>query len=190
MGFDEIRELYYVCTYQNSLPRWTLQRLKYRSQMSQLSNTSHTDSHLSLSDWPLLKRMSVVFSAAAQTATSTATRYVTNTDAPITQLIPYITTAFTWFKYFLSSLSSFRPFLFWPLPILLYILAPVIVFSEVVATIIFYGPYKITLYLLDALYPLYVLIGVACITGGVLGFAGRQLCRFLVHLLQEGKNSN
>ena len=49
---------------------------------------------------------------------------------------------------------------------------------------IFFAPYKIILYLLDAFYPLYVLAGVACITGGVLGIAGRELSRLLVYLLQ------
>lgn len=131
--------------------------------------------------------MSITSSAVAQTGTSTTARSITNADAPIKQLIPYITTAASWLKYFLSSILSFRsPLLFWPLPILLYILAPAIVFVQLVVIVVFYGPYKIILYLLDALYPLYILTGVACITGGVLGFAGRQLCRFLVHLLQDG----
>ena len=40
------------------------------------------------------------------------------------------------------------------------------------------------LYLFDAFYPLYVLAGVACITGGVLGIAGRGLSQLLVHLSQ------
>ena len=52
-------------------------------------------------------------------------------------------------------------------------------------TIFFFAPYKIITYFLDALYPLYVLAGVACITGGVLGIAGRKLSRLLVYLLQD-----
>jgi len=67
---------------------------------------------------------------------------------------------------------------------LLYVFAPVIVFSQLVVTIFLFGPYNITLYLLDALYPLYVLAGVACITGGVLGITGRGLSQLLVYLLQ------
>ncbi|KAF8809861.1 hypothetical protein BYT27DRAFT_7135682 [Phlegmacium glaucopus] len=133
--------------------------------------------------------MSVASSAVTQTGTSTvgpAAQSLTNADPPISQLIPYITTAFSWLKYFLSSIITFRPLLllFWPLPILLYLFAPVIVFLEIVLTVFFYWPYTTTLYLLEAFYPLYVLVGVACITGGVLGLAGRQLSRLLVHLLQ------
>ena len=131
--------------------------------------------------------MSVGSSTATQTAsgTSTSVRFITNADPPISQLISYVTTAFSWFKYFLSPISSFRLLLLWPVPILLYLFAPVIVFSGLVVTIFFSAPYKIILYLLDALYPLYVLTGVACITGGVLGIAGRELSRLLVYLLQD-----
>ena len=128
--------------------------------------------------------MSVASSTATQTGTSTAVRSITNAESPILQLVPYITNAFSWFKYFISSISPFRLLLSWPVSILLYLFAPVIVFSELVVTIFFFAPYKSTLYLLDALYPLYVLAGVACITGAVLGIAGRGLSRFLVHLLQ------
>ena len=128
--------------------------------------------------------MSVASSTATQTGTSTAVRSITNADSPIPQLILYITSALSWFKYFLGSISSFRLLLFWPVPILLYLFAPVIVFSELVVTIFFFAPYKSILYLLNALYPLYVLAGVACITGGVLGITGRGLSRLLVRLLQ------
>jgi hypothetical protein len=69
-------------------------------------------------------------------------------------------------------------------PILLYLFAPVIVFSQLVVTIFLLGPYNIILYLFDALYPLYLLAGVACITGGVLGIAGRGLSQLLVYLSQ------
>ena len=121
-------------------------------------------------------------SAATQTGTSTAARsIVTNADSPISQ---FITTAFSWLKYFLGFIPSFRPWLFWPVPIFLYLFAPVFVFSKLVMTVFFFGPYKIILYFLDALYPLYVLVGVACITGGVLGIVGRQLSRLLIYILR------
>jgi hypothetical protein len=132
--------------------------------------------------------MSVASSTATQTAsgTSTAVQSITNAGSPISQLFSYITTAFSesWFKYFSSSISFFRLLLFWPVPILLYVFAPVVVFSGLFVTTFFFVPYKSILYLLDAFYPLYVLAGVACITGGVLGIAGRELSRLLVYLLQ------
>ena len=115
-------------------------------------------------------------SIASSTAETAAARSITNAE-PISQFL-------TSLKYFLGFIPSFRPLLFWPVPILLYLLAPLLVFSELVLTIFFFGPYKIILYFLDALYPLYVLAGVACITGGVLGIVGHQLSRLLVHLLR------
>lgn len=121
-----------------------------------------------------------VSSTATQTGTSMA-----NADSSISQLISYITTAFSWFKYLLSPILSFRFLLFWPVPILLYLFSPVVVFSQLVVTTFFFAPYESFLYLLDALYPIYVLTGVACITGGVLGIAGRELSRLLVYLLQD-----
>ena len=130
--------------------------------------------------------MSVTSSTATQTATgtSTAIRSITNAGSPISQLISYITIAFSWFKYFSGFISSFHLLLFWPVPILLYLFAPVVVFSHIVVTTFFFAPYKSIIYLLDAFYPLYVLAGVACITGGVLGIAGRELSQLLVYLLQ------
>jgi hypothetical protein len=120
-------------------------------------------------------------SVASSTATQTVSGTSITTESPIPQLISYITTAFSWF---LSSIASLRLLLFWPIPILLYLFAPVVVFSELVVTVFLFAPYRIILYLLDALYPLYVLAGVACIAGGVLGIAGRELSRLLVYLLQ------
>ena len=70
------------------------------------------------------------------------------------------------------------------MPILLYLFAPLIVFCQLVATIFLFAPYKSILYLLDAFYPLYVLAGVACITGGLLGIGGRGLSLLMVHLSQ------
>ena len=52
-------------------------------------------------------------------------------------------------------------------------------------TVFLFGPYKILAYFFDALYPLYVLAGVACIIGSVLGLAGRQLSWMLVYLLED-----
>jgi len=52
-------------------------------------------------------------------------------------------------------------------------------------TVFLFGPYQIIVYFFDALYPLYVLAGVACIIGSVLGLAGRQLSWMLVWLLQD-----
>ena len=67
-----------------------------------------------------------------------------------------------------------------PLPIILYFLAPAIVFAEVVLDMLVSTPYHISLYLLDAFYPVYVLCGVACIVGALLGIGGRITTTMLV----------
>ncbi|CAA7264023.1 unnamed protein product [Cyclocybe aegerita] len=118
--------------------------------------------------------------------TTTATTGLTDANAPISKFIPYITRGFTILvstsKFLLSSL---RPVLLLsPLPVLLYLFAPVTVFLDILATVFVRSPYRIVSYLLDALFPLYVFCGVACITGGVLGLAGRLLCRVILNAVQ------
>ncbi|PPQ78565.1 hypothetical protein CVT25_011777 [Psilocybe cyanescens] len=102
--------------------------------------------------------------------------------APILQILPYITLAFSVLQAIFSFiLSLFRPLLHLsPLPILLYVLAPVIVFLDIVATIIIRAPYRTITYLLEELFPLYVFCGVACITGVLLGLSARVLARAIV----------
>lgn len=46
-------------------------------------------------------------------------------------------------------------------------------------------PFKTAAYLLDALYPLYVFCGVACITGCLLGLGGRYLSDVLVKMAKD-----
>ncbi|KAJ7073381.1 hypothetical protein B0H15DRAFT_806766 [Mycena belliarum] len=60
-----------------------------------------------------------------------------------------------------------------PFPLLLYVLAPVIVFVQISLDVVWFTPYHAILYLSDAFYPAYVFVGVACITGGLLGISGR-----------------
>ncbi|KAF8969547.1 hypothetical protein BDZ97DRAFT_1915104 [Flammula alnicola] len=110
----------------------------------------------------------------------------TETSSPLSQILPYIAASFS----VLTSasrvvLSLFRPLLLLsPLPVLSYIFAPLLVFLDIVATIFIRSPYRILVYLLDALFPLYVFCGVACITGGLLGLIGRVLCRVVVASVQ------
>ncbi|TFK33087.1 hypothetical protein BDQ12DRAFT_448712 [Crucibulum laeve] len=67
-----------------------------------------------------------------------------------------------------------------PVPILAYVLAPITVFCEVAFGFFVLTPYRTTVYLLEAMYPVYVFCGVACITGGLLGLAGRSLSQILM----------
>ncbi|KAJ6459120.1 hypothetical protein C8R47DRAFT_1162401, partial [Mycena vitilis] len=70
-----------------------------------------------------------------------------------------------------------------PFPVLLYILAPAIVFTQILVEVFAYSPYRAILYLSDAFYPAYVLLGVACITGALLGLGGRLVVWGALQLL-------
>jgi len=118
--------------------------------------------------------------AASKTASMIPT--VASADSPIAQLVPYFNRGVTIIRHILNlSASMSRPLLFLsPLPILLYILAPFTVFFDIVTTVFVSAPYKTLTYILDAIYPLYVFCGVACIIGCLLGIAGRVVCWVLV----------
>ncbi|KAJ7171454.1 hypothetical protein C8R46DRAFT_1349421 [Mycena filopes] len=60
-----------------------------------------------------------------------------------------------------------------PFHLLLYILAPAIIFVQLALEVFVYFPYRVAVYAGDALYPIYVLVGVAVVTGGLLGLSGR-----------------
>ncbi|KAF8331005.1 hypothetical protein F5887DRAFT_1178369 [Amanita rubescens] len=72
-----------------------------------------------------------------------------------------------------------------PLPIILYILSPVFTFCNVLFDMLVLMPFRMAAYLLDALYPLYVFCGVACITGCLLGLGGRYLSDLLVKMTKD-----
>lgn len=72
-----------------------------------------------------------------------------------------------------------------PVPIALYILSPIFTLCSVLFDILVLMPFKTAVYLLDALYPLYVFCGVACITGCLLGLGGRYLSDVLVKMAAE-----
>lgn len=81
-------------------------------------------------------------------------------------------------------LSLLKPLLVLsPLPIVLYLFAPIFVFINIAITLFVRLPYSTLVYLTDALYPFYVLCGVACIAGGVFGLSGRLLCQVLMRMV-------
>lgn len=57
-----------------------------------------------------------------------------------------------------------------------------IVFVQVLFDVLVLTPYNSVIYLVDAIYPLYVFCGVACITGVILGVLARQLVFWLTEL--------
>jgi hypothetical protein len=68
----------------------------------------------------------------------------------------------------------FSPFLA-IIPVFLYILSPLIVSSKVLLDLFVILPYRTTLYTSQALYPIYAFLGVACISGAIIGFGARQI---------------
>lgn len=108
------------------------------------------------------------------------------TDSPISQLIPYVTASFSALKVaFRLTTRALRPVQnLSPLPIVIYILAPALVLLDITTTLFLRTPYRTAVYLLEAVYPLYVFVGVACITGGILGLAARVLSRVIIVSLQ------
>ncbi|KAJ4469889.1 hypothetical protein J3R30DRAFT_1522484 [Lentinula aciculospora] len=64
----------------------------------------------------------------------------------------------------------------------LYLFAPAIVFMEALLDVFVFLPYNLAVYVVDAMYPVYVFCGVACITGAVVGMLARQLVIWLTDL--------
>lgn len=140
--------------------------------------------------------MSTIASAAA---TSTATQLVQDTP-PIAKILPYLlsTLSFIWVVtskliYGGISLISYvtAPVIHLieiPLPIVLYLLSPLITFCQVIVGVLFLFPYNILLGIFVAIQPVYVLCGVAGITGAVIGLCGRGVAGALsASVLGPGK---
>ncbi|KAJ7664994.1 hypothetical protein B0H17DRAFT_1091077 [Mycena rosella] len=70
-----------------------------------------------------------------------------------------------------------------PFPILLYILAPLIVFVQLLLEIAIYAPTRTIAYVADAVYPAYVFLGVVCITGALIGLSGRLTVLGVLYVL-------
>ena len=111
------------------------------------------------------------------------------TPPPITSILPLATTAFFVglaavrhtiqlfkgvFFYFLS------PFLV-VIPTFAYLLSPVIVSSKVLLDLLVVLPYRVTVYTSEAILPIYAFLGVACISGAIIGFGARQIVMFVGH---------
>ncbi|KAJ7023148.1 hypothetical protein C8F04DRAFT_1401852 [Mycena alexandri] len=77
-----------------------------------------------------------------------------------------------------------------PFPLLLYILAPVLVFVQIFLDVFVYFPYHAIVYLADAFYPVYVLLGVACVTGTLIGLSGRIAVLGATHVLLAPPSSS
>jgi hypothetical protein len=71
-------------------------------------------------------------------------------------------------------LSLFSPLLA-ILSICIYILSPFIISSKILLDLLVVFPYRAVSYVSQALYPIYAFLGVACLSGAIIGFGARQL---------------
>ncbi|KAK0467230.1 uncharacterized protein EV420DRAFT_1636256 [Desarmillaria tabescens] len=108
-------------------------------------------------------------------------------DAPLLEALKPLLPLFSQYLSFLSgataagiraahwALSKASYPIFSPLPVFIYAFAPLTVFTQVTLNIVVFTPARAILSLLEFIYPLYVLVGVACITGLLVGGVGRLL---------------
>jgi hypothetical protein len=122
---------------------------------------------------------------------------IAQNSPPITQLIPLISKTWT----FLVAAASYliHAFIFlasWisypmlvivkaPLPFILYILSPVIVFGQILFGGLFIFPYNAIVEFFVELQPFYVFCGVACISGAVIGMGGRLVAESISAAIME-----
>jgi len=101
----------------------------------------------------------------------------TNTEvaanSPLLSIIPYAYTLLSLLGSLFSFSSTIIKLALSPLSVLFYIIAPITTFIDVTTTVFFRLPYRTFVYVAEALFPLYVLCGVACITGCIFGLGGR-----------------
>ncbi|KAI5885325.1 uncharacterized protein SCHCODRAFT_02644438 [Schizophyllum commune H4-8] len=69
----------------------------------------------------------------------------------------------------------------------LYLCAPLIVFGSLVFQAFVIAPYTTITWILDLAYPVYVLVGVACIVGGIVGGVARLAAQFAVEQSVPGE---
>jgi hypothetical protein len=102
-------------------------------------------------------------------------------SAALTKIYPYVkTTSLLALDVARTSWGFSQRFMIHPIPIVLYIIAPLTVFVGYLASIFVLMPYATLVYLLEALHPLYVFCGVACLTGALLGAVGRLVAWMVV----------
>lgn len=118
------------------------------------------------------------------------------TDTPLGQAITYLPAlgSLIWrnFLYIcrilfypIAYLSFLKVALLAPISIILYVFAPFIVLFQIILGLVIFTPYRALLYLADAVYPIYVLCGIACILGVLLGVSGRHLAKWVTIAVME-----
>lgn len=70
-----------------------------------------------------------------------------------------------------------------PLPFVLYLISPLVLFIKIVLGIFFVIPYNGVVDFFVAVQPFYVFCGVACISGAVIGLGGRMVAGFISEII-------
>jgi len=106
------------------------------------------------------------------------------TSPPISSVLPLVSSAFSTSLSALSHVvrlfnTIFLSLLYHPflaiIPIPIYLLSPLIITSKIFLDLFVVVPYRAIVYVSQALYPMYAFLGVACLSGAIIGFGGRQL---------------
>ncbi|KAI9513400.1 hypothetical protein F5148DRAFT_3580 [Russula earlei] len=109
------------------------------------------------------------------------------TAPPILSLLPLVTVAisagFTALSYLVRLLHGvfltlLSPFLV-VVPITIYLFSPIIVSSKVLLDLFVVLPYRVSAYTAQALYPIYTFLGVACLSGAIIGVGARRIVSFV-----------
>ena len=110
------------------------------------------------------------------------------TAPPISSILPLLSstffTGFSVISYISGLLRTIShhvllaPFLA-IISVVLYILSPIIISLQILFDTLVGVPYRAAAYVLQALYPVYAFIGVACLSGIVIGLGARQVVNFI-----------
>ena len=141
--------------------------------------------HCSLSSTTTMSSTSSLSIAAATpspiSSASPLAQAASHVSAALTKIYPYVKSASLLALDIAKASWAFsQRFTINPVPIFLYIIAPLTVFVGYLASVFVFMPYATLVYLLEALHPLYVFCGVACLTGALLGVVGRLVAWMVV----------
>jgi len=88
----------------------------------------------------------------------------------------------------ISYISGFflSPFLLL-IPVAVYLFSPIIISSQIIFDTFVHMPFRAGVYVLQALYPIYAFLGVACLSGIIIGIGARQIVRLVGWVLLGGE---
>lgn len=109
------------------------------------------------------------------------------TSPPISSILPLLSSALSTGFSVISYISGFlrtishtllSPFLA-IFAVVVYLLSPIIISSQMLFDTLVRMPFRAAVYVLQALYPIYAFLGVACLSGIIFGIGARQIVRLV-----------